>query len=443
MSEGTQLESNKQDSPENVSVETEQYGSKLEGTKLGEVSEFERAVLGDSVVEQPKTSPTQSSDANFMEAIESLSVDLQDGDIVKGVIRRVEKSGVTVDIGYKSDGFIPNSEFSSNPNDVPSELVSVGEEIYVSIVKLETKEGYTFLSRQKAEYEMAWTGLLEAMKSKEILSVRVVSKVQGGLVVNYKGIRGFIPASHLITDNEEGLDQFLGLNLDACVLQSDRRRRKVIFSSKLAKTTPSKDELSRVISGLEVGQILDGKVTSIKDFGVFVDIGGVEGLIHISELSWSRVSHPSDIVKVGDETRVFVLGIDRDTMRISLGLKQLEQDPWAEVASRFAVGQTVEGEVTRIMQFGAFVELAEGLEGLVHVSEISNDRVEKVEDFLSPGQKVVVKVIRLIPEEQKIGLSLKHTSDSDKPATDDQSNEPSDSDSSDDRSSDSVESVDT
>ena len=271
MSEGTKIgEENSDIDLSRVADEGPDFKSgDMQGTRIGEMSEFEKSVLGETVETLPRK---EASEWSFQEAVEGLSVDLQEGDIVKGTVRRIEKSGVTVDIGYKSDGFILNSEFSSNPHENPIDVLAPGDEIYVSIVKLETREGFTYLSRQKAEYEMAWTTLLDAMKARDILPIRVVSKVQGGLVANYKGIRGFIPASHIAKQANDDFEQYIGKELDVCVLQADRRRRKVIFSYKSAQVKPKKEVLEQLFAELEVGQILDGTVTSIKDFGIFVDV---------------------------------------------------------------------------------------------------------------------------------------------------------------------------
>tara|TARA_E500000178_G_C16952861_1_gene722141 strand:- start:692 stop:1474 length:783 start_codon:yes stop_codon:yes gene_type:complete len=228
----------------------------------------------------------------------------------------------------------------------------------------------------------------------------------GGLVTTYKGIRGFVPASQILLDEGQDMETLVGKSIEASVIQADRRRRKVIFSNK-NKSKGNSAASEKFIEEIEVGQTRAGKVTSIKDFGVFVDIGGIEGLVHISELSWLRVSHPTDIVAVGDEVTVFILGVDKKHKKISLGMKQLEPDPWVSVGNNYAVGQVVEGTISRIVSFGAFIKLEKQLEGLIHISEMSAERIEKVEDVVKPGDKVKAKIIKLLIEDQKIGLTLK------------------------------------
>lgn len=346
-------------------------------------------------------------DDTFQRHMEDMDIDFQEGDIVRGIVRRIEKSGVFVDISHKSEGFVANPEFSADPNENPADIVSVGDEVNVMIVKLESKEGYTVLSRKRAEFELGWAALSRAVKNREALIVRVTSKVDGGLVVGFCGIKGFIPTSQLSKEIEGDLDQYIGTDLEAGVLQVDRKRRKIIFSTKIIRPKTHREDMIRILESIESGQVKEGRVTSIKDFGAFVDIGGVEGLVHISEMSWSRIAHPSDILEPGQTINVFVLGVDRENNKVSLGMKQLESDPWASAAEKYAVGDILEGDVTRLVTFGAFVKLEPNLEGLVHISELSPHRVSQVSDVVRVGDRVRVKIIKLIPNEQRIGLSIK------------------------------------
>ncbi|NBV41360.1 S1 RNA-binding domain-containing protein [bacterium] len=410
MSEGTRIGEfkNGEEFSSAASNEANFGRTQLSGTKIGEMSEFEKS-LGDEI----KGRGGNGSEGNFAEEMERMIVDYQEGDIIKGVVRRIEKSGVMVDIAHKSEGYVANAEFSADPEESPASVVKSGDEINVMILKLESKEGYTVLSRRRAEYELAWNAVSRLAKTKEQVQVRVVSKVEGGLVVSYAGIRGFIPASQVMKEGDSSLESFIGQVLDVIVIQVDRKRRKVIFSHKVGKPKTNREEVLRLLEGIEIGQVRDGKITSIKDFGAFVDLGGVEGLVHISEISWSRVGHPSEVLKVGDAAKVFVLGIDRENNKISLGMKQLEADPWVNVAEKYQIGQIVTGEVTRTVTFGAFVKLEENLEGLIHISELSSHHVERVEDVVKAGDSVKVKIIKLIPEEQRIGLSIKALSRND------------------------------
>lgn len=396
MTEGTRLGQ----FSETGAPETQFQTEVLKATKIGDLSEFEKAFM----IEESGQSDRKSDDFDFV--MDGLVADYREGDVVKGIVRSVEKAGVLVDIGYKSEAFIPNAEFSNDPDVFAEAVVKPGDEIRGMIEKMESKEGYTLLSRKKAEYMDTWNALANLVKTREVIEVKVSSKVQGGLVAGYMGIKGFIPASQVLKDGEDNLSQFIGQTLEVTVQQADRKRRKIVFSRRF-KTKNSKEQISQILDGLEIGQVKKGKVSSLKDFGAFVDLGGVEGLVHISEISWVRVNHPSEKLAVGDEIDVFILGVDKESQRISLGMKQLEQDPWVKVSEKFVIGQSIDGTVSRIVPFGAFVKIGDDLEGLIHISEISPKRIAKVEDVLRIGQQVSARIIKLIPQEQRIGLSLK------------------------------------
>ncbi len=400
MSEGTRIGEETGATELSIASVVDAAPVNLKPTKIGEASDFSQ----------------EFGEGSFAEAMETMILDYQDGDVIKGTVRRIEKSGVMVDIAHKSEGYVSNAEFSFDPEDSPADIVKPGDEINVLILKLESKEGYTVLSRRRAEYEIAWNTLSRFAKTREIVSVRIVSKVEGGLVVSYNGIKGFIPASQVIREAEDSLESFIGQVMEVAVIQVDRKRRKVIFSNKVGKPKASREDIAKIIEGIEIGQVREGRITSIKDFGVFVDLGGVEGLVHISEISWSRVGHPSEVLKNGQTVKVFVLGVDKETNKISLGMKQLEADPWVHVAEKYQVGQSITGTVTRSVPFGAFVKIEDNLEGLIHISELSSQHVEKVEDVVKPGDSVKVKIIKLIPAEQRIGLSIKALSRVETPA---------------------------
>ncbi|MDD5455824.1 MAG: S1 RNA-binding domain-containing protein [Candidatus Margulisbacteria bacterium] len=325
------------------------------------------------------------------------------GDIIKGIILSIEKAGLFVDINYKCEGFVANEELSS---EIPKSALKVGDTIYLSILQLETKEGYTLLSVKRAEWELSWKEAYQSYKLKETVEVTVVNAVKGGLVVNYKGLKGFIPSSLVNRDKNDSLNTLINKKMDACFVEVDKKRKKIIFSNKLSDKKDSRPA-NDPFETLEVGQVVKGKVTSIKDFGAFVNINGIEGLIHISELSWDRIDKVEDVLKVGDIIDVFVLGVDKENKKVSLGIKQLTPDPWEKVEEIYPIGSTVNGTISRITSFGAFVKLEHGLEGLIHISELSHKHVKNVEDVVQINQKIQVKVIRIIPEEQKIGLSLK------------------------------------
>jgi ribosomal protein S1 len=369
----------------------------------------------------PGTTDTNLSQSLFHAEMNKLNLDYQEGDIIKGTIRTIEKSGLIVDINYKSDGFVANAEYSNDPAITPtSDNLKPGDEISVYIEKLESKEGYTILSKKHADYELAWNTIGRCLKNKETLEVNITSTVQGGLVACYEGIKGFIPASQVIRDQDTPLSDFLEAHIPVVVLQVDRKRRKVIFSHKSAKVHPKKDNLAKIIETIEVGEVRPGKVSSIKDFGVFVDIGGIEGLVHISELSWARVNHPSELLKIGQAVNVFVLGLDKENYKVSLGMKQLVADPWVNIAERYQIGQVVSGTISRIVPFGAFIKIEDNLEGLIHISELRYGHVDNVGDVVSIGLKVQARIIKLNPDEQRIGLSLKglNKNDDKNPSTD-------------------------
>jgi len=331
----------------------------------------------------------------------------QAGDIVKGTVIKVDPSGVLVDIKYKADGLIPPEELSEKPFSSPEEVVKVGEVIDVYIENLENKEGYVLLSKKRADYEKKWQLAYDAFRNKKLLEGKVLQALRGGLVVDCDGIRGFIPASQVAKRPEISLDSFVGQTLPVKVIEVNRRQGKIVLSHKLGAGEKEKFAAEKLLDELEVGQIRRGKVISLKSFGAFVDLGGIEGLIHLTELSWKRVKHPSEVLKLGDEIDVFVLGVDKINKKVALGLKELQPDPWVTAAELYKPGQIVKAKILRFAKFGAFAELENGLEGLIHISEISKEPVSKPEDAVKIGDIVEVKILRVIPEEQKIGLSIK------------------------------------
>ena len=382
-------------------------------TKIGEISEFEKSLDMDSerVVKPREVTTVRVTTEPVDEAFESQLVGsllhFTEGDIVQGVIRSVEKSGLMVDVKYKSDGFVSNAEISFDPKDRFAKEAKIGDPVNVLIERLETKEGYLICSRKKAEYEIAWQDLVRLSKEKEVVGVTVQNRVGAGLIVNYKGLGGFVPTSQLLPENLENIDALSGESLDVIVLQVDRKRRKIILSNKLTQSLQYTGSIQERLEKFQPGDRLKGMVSNIKDFGAFVDVGGVEGLVHISEISWSRIKHPSEILSVGQELDVYVISVDVENKRLSLGYKRLQKDPWELVAEKFQEGQVVKGIISRIVDFGAFVKLTPELEGLVHISEIANQRISSVSDLLTEGQEVNVQIIKLQPREQRIGLSMK------------------------------------
>ncbi|MDD5594046.1 MAG: 30S ribosomal protein S1 [Candidatus Margulisbacteria bacterium] len=329
------------------------------------------------------------------------------GDIVRGKVLKVDPSGVLVDINYKADGLIPTEELSDRQPGSPEEVVKVGDVISVYIENIENKEGYVVLSKRRADYERKWKFALDAYHKRTLLSGKVLQALKGGLVVDCDGIRGFVPASQVTKTGEESLDAFVGRVISLKVIEVNQRQGKIVLSNKMAAGEKEKSDTDKILNELEVGQVRRGKVKNLKTFGAFVDLGGVEGLIHLSELSWKRVKHPSEVLKSGDEIDVFVLGVDRTNKKVSLGLKELQPDPWVNAAELYKPKQIVKAKILRFAKFGAFAELEHGLEGLIHISELSIRPVQNPGDAVKIGDVVDVKILRVLPEEQRIGLSIK------------------------------------
>jgi len=327
--------------------------------------------------------------------------DYKIGDIIKGRVASMGRS-VLVDIDYKSEGVIEPEELN------PSDKLKIGDVISVVIMKLENKEGHPVLSKFRADVELAWREAYESFKTRSNIEAMCASAVQGGLVVDFQGIRGFVPASQVLKNSDEDLDGFIGKVLPLRVIEIDRKRRKIVFSHRAAAMEERQQSAHRLWDELEAGQVRDGVITNIKRFGIFVDLGGgAEGLVHVSDLSWKRIENPEDVFKAGTKVQVFILGVDKDTRKISLGIKQLQRDPWADADKKYTPGDIVSGKVTRVVSFGAFVELEDGLEGLVHISELSYEKVERAEQAVTKGDWVKAKVLRVSASEQRISLSIK------------------------------------
>ncbi|MBI5399472.1 30S ribosomal protein S1 [Candidatus Saganbacteria bacterium] len=341
-------------------------------------------------------------------AYEATFKEYRAGDIVKGKVIKIDPGAVLVDINYKADGLILPEELSDRPFSNPEEIVKIGEMINVYIIRIENKEGYVVLSKKQADYEGSWHLAQEALKKRTLLEGKVIQAVKGGLVVDCQGLRGFVPASQVQKSGQESLEIFNGQTIAVKIIEVNRRQGKIIMSHKMAAGEQEKHQSSKIFDELEVGQIRRGKVSSLKTFGAFVDIGGAEGLIHLSELSWKRVRHPSELLKIGQEIDVFVLGVDRINRKVALGLKELQTDPWEQASEYFKPGQVIKAKIVRFAKFGAFAEIDHDLEGLIHISELSKTPVERPEDAgIKIGDVVDVKILRVQQAEQRIGLSIK------------------------------------
>jgi len=329
-----------------------------------------------------------------------------EGDIVTGNVVRVDKDEVLVDIGYKSEGVIPVNELSIRKNVNTSEEVQLGEEIDALVMTKEDADGRLILSKKRARFEKAWKRIEGAFESGEPVTGTVIEVVKGGLILDL-GVRGFLPASLVDIRRVQDLQEYVGQELNCRVIEMNRNRNNVVLSRRAVLEEERKEVRQQIIDDLNVADIVEGTISNIVDFGAFVDLDGIDGLIHISELSWTHINHPSEVLQVNQKVKVKVLDIDRDRQRISLGLKQTQEDPWQKIVAQHQVGDVVEGRVTKIVAFGAFVEIYEGIEGLVHISELANRHVERPDEVVSVGQTVQVKIIEVDSERRRLSLSIK------------------------------------
>lgn len=327
--------------------------------------------------------------------------------VVTGKVVQIGTDEVLVDIGYKSEGRIPLNEMGLKPNQEPKDAFTLEQEVDVWVLKVDDAEGNVVLSKRRADAQKAWAQLEQLHAEGKPITAEVTQVVKGGLLVDL-GVRGFIPASHISRNYVDDLEKYVGQTLEFKIIELDRQKNNVVLSRKELLEEEYQKAKEEIFNTLEENAIVDGVVRRITDFGAFVDIGGgVEGLLHVSEMAHSRVKHPSDVVSEGDKIKVMVLGIDKELERISLGLKQTLPDPWDTIEERYQVGDKVKGVVTRTVDFGAFVKLEDGVEGLIHISQLSHRHVAKTEDVVSAGDEVEAKIISLDPEAKRIGLSIR------------------------------------
>src|SRR5438874_1638992 len=331
---------------------------------------------------------------------------INEGEVVHGTVVRVDKDEVLVDIGYKSEGVIPVSELSIRRSVNPADEVSVGDEIDALVLTKEDAEGRLILSKKRARFELAWKAIEAAHEKGDAVTGKVIEVVKGGLILDL-GVRGFLPASLVDIRRVQDLDEFLGKELRSKVIELNRSRNNVVLSRRAVLEDERKEQRQQILDRLNPGDVVDGQISNIVDFGAFVDLDGMDGLIHISELSWSHVNHPSEVLEIGQTVKVKVLDIDRDRQRISLGLKQTQTDPWQQVVDSYGEGDVVQGRVTKVVTFGAFVEILPGVEGLVHISELAQHHVENPREVVSQGDEVKAKIIEVDGERRRLSLSLK------------------------------------
>ena len=346
------------------------------------------------------------SDEEMNKMIDGTLTDFDEGDLIDGTVVKIEHDEVLVDIGFKSEGVIPARELSIRKDADPSEVVSLGDKLEALVLQKEDKDGRLILSKKRAEYERAWIQVEEKFKAGEVVTGEVIEVVKGGLILDI-GLRGFLPASLVDLRRVKDLTSYMGTRIEARVIEMDRNRNNVVLSRRVLLEEGRKNERAEILEKLSKGMRLKGTVSSIVDFGAFVDLGGIDGLIHISELSWSHVNHPSEVVKVGEEVEVEVLDVDLQRERISLGLKQTTEDPWTKLVETYPVGTIVDGKVTKIVPFGAFIELGANVEGLVHISEMAMRHIDSPAQVVKVGDAVKVKVMDVNVERRRISLSMK------------------------------------
>jgi small subunit ribosomal protein S1 len=345
-------------------------------------------------------------DGQLIPNYDATLVSFEEGDVVTGKVVRIDKDEVLVDIGYKSEGVIPQGELSIRRSIDPAEEVQLGEEVDALVLTKEDQDGRLILSKKRARFERAWRRIEAAAESGEPVEGNVIEVVKGGLIIDL-GVRGFLPASLVDIRRVQNLDEYLGQKIETKVIELNRSRNNVVLSRRAVLEEERKEARQQILDRLQRGMVVEGTISNIVDFGAFVDLDGIDGLIHISELSWGHVNHPSEVLSIGDTVRVKVLDIDRDRQRISLGLKQTQEDPWERVVNTYNVGDVLEGKVTKVVSFGAFVEIMEGVEGLVHISELAQHHVENPREIVDPGDEVKVKILEIDDERRRLSLSLK------------------------------------
>ena len=350
------------------------------------------------------------SGGSLDDAITSTIVEFDDGDIVEGTVVKIDQDEVLLDIGFKSEGVIPVRELSIRNDVDPEQIVSLGEHLEALVLQKEDKEGRLVLSKKRAQYERAWGTIEKVKESGGVVKGPVIEVVKGGLIVDI-GLRGFLPASLVELRRVRELQPYIGRSIEAKIIELDRNRNNVVLSRRAWLEEAQKEQRGEFLVNLKPGERRRGTVSSVVNFGAFVDLGGMDGLIHVSELSWKHVDHPSSVVSVGDEVEVEVLDVDLDKERISLSLKATQTDPWHEFANSHQVGELVYGRITKLVPFGAFVQVGDGIEGLVHISEMAGHHVEAPEQVANSGEELWVKIIDVDLQRRRISLSIKQAAE--------------------------------
>ncbi|NNJ13126.1 30S ribosomal protein S1 [Chloroflexales bacterium ZM16-3] len=357
---------------------------------------------------------------------------LKYGDTVDGTVMRIDRDELLVDIGAKAEGVVPSREMQSLPAEDRAGL-HIGSELLVFIVQSEDKEGRAILSVDKARQEKSWRVLQTAFEKSDVITARVVNYNKGGLLVNLDGVRGFVPASQVNgisrgpeTQKQSDMARMVNTDLQLKVIEINRNRNRLILSERQAVQEARESKKDELLSHLSEGDVRSGIVSSVCDFGAFVDIGGADGLVHLSEISWSRVKHPSEVLKPGDTVQVSIISIDHDRKRIALSIKRTQSEPWTRAGERYQLGQVVEGTITQLASFGAFARIEDGIEGLIHISEMGDERIQHPKEVVAEGDTVQARIIRIDPARKRMGLSLRLNREGDEPADDDDGGSDSD-----------------
>lgn len=344
---------------------------------------------------------------------------LRRGDVVDGVVMSVDRDGILVDIGYKSEGVIPNSEVQTLGPDEAKQM-RVGDEVLVYVMQAENQEGQAVLSIDRARSEKGWRILQKRFEDGEVFEAPVVDQNKGGLIVSIDGVRGFVPTSQVVglrtdptneAEVENKLSLMMGRTLRLKVIEINRRRNRLILSERAAVQEWRAQQKDRLLQELQPGQVRKGRVSSISNFGAFIDLGGADGLVHLSEISWERIDHPSQVLSVGDEVDVYVMNVDPEAKKIALSIRRAQPEPWSGINEKYVVGQLVTGTVTKLAPFGAFVRIEEGIEGLVHVSELEDKRISHPKEVVKEGDELAFKIVRIEPERHRLALSLKQANE--------------------------------
>jgi len=370
-----------------------------------------------TVIENPQAQVVEGSNGLLLEIdgeivpnYDATFRTIEEGEVVTGNVVRIDKDEVLVDIGYKSEGVIPANELSIRKSVDPNDEVHLGEEVDAIVLTKEDQDGRLIMSKKRARFEKAWRRIETAAESGEPVEGTVIEVVKGGLIIDL-GVRGFLPASLVDIRRVPNLDEYMGTKIETKVIELNRSRNNVVLSRRAVLEEERKEVRQQILDRLQPGLVVEGQISNIVDFGAFVDLDGIDGLIHISELSWSHVNHPSEILTIGDTVKVKVLDIDRDRQRISLGLKQTQEDPWQRIVDTYNVGDELEGKVTKVVTFGAFVEILDGVEGLVHISELAPHHVESPREIVHPGDEIRVRILEIDSERRRLSLSAKRVED--------------------------------